>query len=51
MFIVVVFLELYFTYAGFSAIVMLLSDGAAVQSWLLLTGLQKTANKHRAALN
>ena len=45
MFIVVVFFEMYSTYAEFLAIIMLLSlDGAVVQFWLSLAGLQKTAN-------
>ena len=45
MFIVVVLLEMYSTYADFLAIIMLLSlDGAVVQSWLSLAGLRKTAN-------
>ena len=45
MFIVVFLFEMYSTYAGFPAIIMLLSsDGAAVQPGLTLAGLQNTAN-------
>ena len=44
-FIVVLLLEMYSSHAGFPAIIMLLLlDGAVVQSRLSIAGLQKTAN-------
>ena len=40
MFIVGVFLKLYFTCAGFSALAVRLPDGAGEQSWLSLAELK-----------